>query len=132
MGLYNLVFDVDPAVTLVLTFLGATPSDFGRFRDAWIDRMPDESLRLVVYTRNGGANREEHMPKNLAKHPLYLGDQDDKFDETYASIYFRMPENWREIAREKIKRELIESAPEDMREELLANTHDFVSFLAHS
>jgi hypothetical protein len=36
----------------------------------------------------------------LPKHPLYLRDEDDEFDYTYATVYFKMPEN---IDRELVK-----------------------------
>jgi hypothetical protein len=32
----------------------------------------------------------------LPKHPLYLRDEDDDFDSTYATIYFRFPEEFAE------------------------------------
>jgi hypothetical protein len=33
----------------------------------------------------------------LAAHPLYLRDADDDFDATYATFYFRAPEQFREL-----------------------------------
>ncbi len=88
-----------------------------RFRDAWVEKGEDGPV-IAVYTRQGGGNREcyceggeagpAHVPEScyaacneaLAAHPLYLRDADDDFDGTYATFYFRAPEEWREVLAE--------------------------------
>jgi hypothetical protein len=105
MTMYNLAFGSSHnAAALVPTFLGAD-TEVGRFRDAWFERdTTDESVILAVYTRNGGGNREcwdgEEpdcdctgclMTKHIPQHPLYVRDEDDSFDATYATIYYRIP-----------------------------------------
>jgi hypothetical protein len=87
-----------------------------RFRDAWVEKSEDGPV-IAVYTRQGGGNREcycdseperAHVPgqcyaacnEALAAHPLYLRDADDDFDRTYATFYFRAPEQWREVLAE--------------------------------
>jgi hypothetical protein len=104
MGLYNMVFKSNPQVPLVLAILQKQPSDFGRFRDAWIEKFDSEpsKLRLAIYTRNGGGNRADYMPY-FGDEPLYIADQDDDFDSTYATIFFRMPT--------EIPRALLEQCP---------------------
>lgn len=145
MSMYSLVFGSNPRGPLVLATLGLTPSDVGRYRDAFVAKG-----EIAVYTRNGGGNRScvcEDDPKygnarckhhtseseedeyttsglitptgkrvmvtwyhceapnspecgcygcaishRLPKHPCYLRDRDDDFDSTYATIYFRFPE----------------------------------------
>lgn len=84
-----------------------------RFRDAWVEKSDDGPV-IAIYTRQGGGNREcfcgsepgrQHVPgqcyaacnEALAAHPLYLRDADDDFDRTYATFYFRAPEEWREV-----------------------------------
>jgi hypothetical protein len=83
-----------------------------RFRDAWVEKGEDGPV-IAVYTRQGGGNREcfcdgdaaRHLPSScyaacneaLAAHPLYLRDADDDFDATYATFYFRAPEQFREL-----------------------------------
>jgi len=84
-----------------------------RFRDAWVEKGEDGPV-IAIYTRQGGGNREcycdsepgrAHVPgqchaacnEALAAHPLYLRDADDDFDATYATFYFRAPEQWREV-----------------------------------
>lgn len=88
-----------------------------RFRDAWVEKDGDGPV-IAVYTRQGGGNREcfcpeadfegAHVPgqcyaacnEALAAHPLYLRDADDDFDATYATFYFRGPEEWRGVLAE--------------------------------
>lgn len=88
-----------------------------RYRDAWVEKSPDGPV-IAVYTRQGGGNREcccdpggmtgQHVPsacyaacnEALAAHPLYLRDADDDFDATYATFYFRVPEECREALAE--------------------------------
>lgn len=107
MSLYGLVFGRQQAAPVVLALLERAPTDFGRFRDAWIEQTEAGDLRLVVYTRCGGGNRESYFPKDIDQHPLYLSDQDDDFDTTYASIFFRLPD--------VIPARLLEVLPEELR-----------------
>jgi len=107
-GLYNALFGMNPAADVILGAIGLTRGDTGRFRDAFV-----ANGEIAVYTRNGGGNRMcvnegdgtdcgdpacyacaiEHR---LPKHPLYLRDEDDDFDATYATIYFKLPERFAE------------------------------------
>ena len=115
MSLYGLVFGKNPSSDDILAALGNP--DVGRFRDAWVEKAEDGSLRIAVYTRNGGGNREHWdftypdategetcgcpgciIQYHLPKHPLYLFDQDDDFDCTYATIYFRLPDGAESLA----------------------------------
>src|SRR3990167_8100409 len=97
MSLYNLLHGNDNNARIVLAMLGLEPEDCGRFRDAWIE---EDGKHLIVFTRNGGGNREEYQPviDTLAKHPNYVTDFDDDFDCTYASIRFTVPEKYAELA----------------------------------
>jgi hypothetical protein len=87
MSLYNTVFGMNPDTDRLLEILGATRADFGRFRNVYM-----EDGYIVVYTRNGGGNREDYFPAWVTGHPWYSHDTDDDFDCTYASIYFKVPE----------------------------------------
>ena len=130
MSMYEIVFSKNPAAEVILATLGLTPSNVGRFRDAYVAQN-----EIVVYTRNGGGNRdcwhedspelgeeecqhhdvqheeqthhvceEPSSPKcacygciieyRLPQHPLYIRDVDDDFDSTYATIYFKIPEEY--------------------------------------
>jgi hypothetical protein len=91
MGMYNAVFGDGQRGYPLLAVLGFEQvSDVGRYRDAWVEKGEEGGYRIAVYTRNGGNNREEYMPDFLA-HPYYLRDQDDEYDNTYATIYFSCP-----------------------------------------
>jgi len=91
MSMYNMMFGQNPAADVILATLGLTRADVGRFRDAFI-----ADGEIAVYTRNGGGNRETYQDviDSLAKHPCYLRDCDDDFDCTYATIFFRLPEEY--------------------------------------
>ena len=93
MGMYNMVFGTNPAAPAILATLGLTVHDVGRFRDCFV-----ANGEIAVYTRNGGGNRETYQPviDKLAQHPCYLRDVDDEFDSTYATIYFRFPDDYAE------------------------------------
>ena len=89
MSLYNMIFGMNPDSDKLLSLLGKTKSDFGRFRNVYMDEG-----YIVVHTRNGGGNREEYEDvfDEMSEHPWYSHDADDDFDCTYASIYFKIPE----------------------------------------
>jgi len=109
MSLYNMVHGTNRDAPLVLALLDREPGDFGRFRDAWVERSAEGGIRLVVYTRSGGGNRTHSdedaepgprcgcsgctMTHVVPTHPLYLEDRDDDRDPSYATIYFRVPDD---------------------------------------
>lgn len=70
----------------------------GRFRDIYLN---EDGTEIILYTRNGGGNREGywHIFDMLRKHPLYVRDYDDDFDCTYAYIVFKVPDDYSEICR---------------------------------
>ena len=77
MRLYNLVFGEHDHADLLLSCLGLSKGDFGRFRPAYIG-----DGQIVVYTRVGGGNREDYESVfvQMQKHPNFLRDEDDDFD----------------------------------------------------
>lgn len=89
MSLYNMLFGQNPDADALLGVLGKTKEDFQRFRDIWLR----EDGYIEVYTRCGGGNREyyQSMFDEMSTHPWYDRDEDDDFDCTYASIYFKIP-----------------------------------------
>lgn len=105
MGLYNMVFGESQDAGELLSLLGLNDSDFYRYRDCYLT----EDNQIAVYTRGGGGNREcwsddckdyihndgcvITIQENNQLHPLYLSDKDDAFDCTYATFFFRVPEN---------------------------------------
>lgn len=95
--------------------------DPGRFRDAWVEKGDDGEPVIAIYTRNGGGNREcycsqeDHaesgpctalVGQKFAEHPLHIRNADDEFDSTYATYYFRAPDEYRdqfaEIAQDPV------------------------------
>lgn len=120
MSLYNMLFGRNPASQLLLAMLDLTEADVGRFRDCFLTRgtrsereeagedeekikaLAKKELRIVVYTRNGGGNREDYeaVTERLQGLPTYETDYDDDFDCTYASYEFKVPEAFKATAEE--------------------------------
>ena len=90
MSLYNMVFGLNPNADQLLSLLGYSRGDCGRFRDVFV-----EDGMIVIHTRNGGGNREdyEEVFDEMSTHPWYSHDADYDFDCTYANIYFKVPED---------------------------------------
>ena len=67
----------------------------GRFRDIYLN---EDGTKILLYTRNGGGNREEYryVFEILKTHPNYLADNDDDFDCTYVTIEFSVPKEYQE------------------------------------
>jgi hypothetical protein len=120
MSLYNLLFGVNPLSGLLLAMVSLKREDVGRFRDTYVEKTENDPTKsefdssngggrwiLCVYTRNGGGNRDcwegagKYGPEcscvgciatyRLPAHPLYLSDEDDDFDNTYATFKFQIP-----------------------------------------
>ncbi len=106
MGLYNLLHGENADADVLLAGLGLTRGQVGRYRDVWVTAADE----IAVYTRNGGGNRDcwsDEPSSNsdscdcagcvisyrLPQHPLYLRDEDDDFDSTYATVYFKAPDS---------------------------------------
>ena len=88
--MYNMLFGINPDSDKLLSLLGKTAGDFGRFRNVYM-----ENGFIVVHTRNGGGNREDYEDvfAEMENHPWYSHDADEDFDCTYADIYFKLPED---------------------------------------
>jgi len=82
----------NPATFLILPMLGEKhPDQYPRFRDCFV-----EGDEIHVYTRVGGGNRDcGYGEEELQAHPNYLRDEDDDFDNTYATYIFSVPEEWK-------------------------------------
>ena len=110
MSLYNLIHGHNPIAPLLLHALGNP--EVPRYRDCYLD---DE--RIAIYTRTGGGNRDayESEERCRANYPEYfegddpvtgpwnadlralsgyIYDDDDEFDSTYATFYFKIPEHF--------------------------------------
>lgn len=89
MGLYNGIFGQNENAGALLYLLGLEDNDFYRYRDCYLS----ENSEIAVYTRGGGGNRDGYDDEMFLDHPLYIKNEDDDFDSTYATFYFRIPEN---------------------------------------
>lgn len=112
-GLYNVLFGMNPDSDKLLRVIGLPPEDVYRFRDAYLT----EAGEVAIHTRGGGGNREcycydyakdeqrtevidgeHHHPgcvvvshDRMRTNPNYLRNEDDDFDYTYATFYFKVP-----------------------------------------
>lgn len=93
MSLYGMVHGENPVATQLLLILGLSVDDVGRYRDAYLNA---DGSHIIIYTRNGGGNREEYEDvfEALRQHLKYLRDWDDDFDSTYAYIEFAVPDEF--------------------------------------
>ena len=89
MSFYSMIFGGNPSTKEILAALSLTELDVERFRDCWINEDDEE---IVIFARTGGWNREDYPNRALTQHPLYLYDEDDDFDNTYAYYHFSLPE----------------------------------------
>ena len=94
MSFYRTIFGQNLGCDAILSTLGLTREETGRFRDCFV-----ANGEIAVYTRNGGGNREyfQETIDKLSKHPCYIRDEDDEFDSTYATIYFSFPEEFSDV-----------------------------------
>lgn len=58
MSLYNMLFGANPAGPYILKTLGLSTAEVGRYRDCYVEKMPNGTYRIVLHTRNGGGNRD--------------------------------------------------------------------------
>lgn len=106
MSLYNMLFGFNALAPVCLRILGVNPGQIPRFRDSFL-RPLDGEPHIVIYTRTGGGGRDYYErcddgPNNeqLRQIPGFVKDEDDKFDCTYASFYYKIPEEFMPIIKE--------------------------------
>jgi hypothetical protein len=111
MSLYNLLHGENPHADLLKGILNLDGEDgkwnTGRYRDIYLN---EDGTKIVLYTRNGGGNRECWqewndgepcdctgctMTSHIPKHPNYVCDYDDDFDCTYAYVEYSIPDDFK-------------------------------------
>lgn len=102
MGFYNMLFGENPIADILLKMLDLERADLGRYRDCYLNK---EGTEIIIYTRNGGLNRNNHKKfyKRIVKHSNYLRDKDDSFDNTYAEIFFSVPKKYADNIKEMVE-----------------------------
>ena len=91
MSLYNMLNGYNPNAGKLLSALQLDPRTIDRFRDCSLMEV-DGKVVIHVFCRTGGGNREDYPNTKLVEHPLYIRDEDDDFDCTYAHYYFTLPQ----------------------------------------
>lgn len=82
---------VNPNAPALLSALKLNPAEIDRLRDVSFGKDGEEIV-VHIFCRTGGGNREHYPNTKLVEHPLYIRDEDDSFDSTYAHYYLRLPE----------------------------------------
>jgi hypothetical protein len=115
MSLYNMLHGFNPNAPALLHALKLDHKTIERFRDASFAKK-DEQYVIHIFCRTGGGNREAYPNTVLVEHPLYISDEDDDFDSTYAHYYFKVPDEvLKEIAEQGLTiEELVD--PETLKE----------------
>lgn len=98
MSLYNMLHGFNEHAEELLGILNLSSGDFGRFRDAYLNA---DGTEIIVFTRCGGGNREDYewVFDDMESHPMYIRDEDDDYDSTYCSFYFKVPEDKLELTK---------------------------------
>lgn len=93
-GLYNALFGMNPDRDKLLSLLSLSANDFYRFRDCYLTKDGE----IAVYTRGGGGNREDHddPEDEFGSNPNFLYAEDDDFDCTYMTYFFKVPDEAKE------------------------------------
>ena len=106
MSLYNELFGINEEMPVLLGMLEVNTEYFSRFRD--VELIKGGTI-IRVFTRTGESNREDYEEnwKQIRKHELYIKDYDDDFDNTYAYIEFKVPDRYKETAKQMFKGEPI-------------------------
>jgi len=106
MSLYNTLFGENQEAHVLLGMIGLNKEYFQRYRDI---ELINNATIIRVFTRLGGGNRPDYQTTwdKIRRHELYLGDYDDGFDETYAYIEYKIPEQFKETAKKMFKGEPI-------------------------
>jgi hypothetical protein len=97
-GMYNAIHGENPFAGELLMMIGIERSQFLRYRDAYV-----KDGKVIVYTRNGGANRTGEIGefmRLIRKYTGYVSDKDDDFDNTYAYITFSVKSEYLERMKE--------------------------------
>lgn len=131
-----MLFGQNPLSGLFLGMVGLTPADTGRFRDAYVEKTPEDPTKsefdssnnggiwiLCVYTRNGGGNREAGYGATMEASPYYLSDEDDDFDCTYATYKLQIPSQFWPFLEELHANSSPEAKPADRWTSLLDKLH---------
>lgn len=101
MSLYNLLHGVNFLAPFLLAALDIDQPegkwDSGGSKDIYLN---EDGTEIILFTRNGGGNREYYFPGKIQTHPNYLRDYDDDFDCTYCYIEFEVPKGFKRTMRE--------------------------------
>lgn len=98
MSLYGRLFGENEEAPAILGFAGLTRGMFMRYRDCFLN--PDGTI-VTVITCIGGNNRDEYRQAHtdIKRHPNYICDYDDAFDNTYCYFEFKVDDKFLETAK---------------------------------
>lgn len=91
MSFYNMINGCNPIAPILIEAIGIARESIPRFRDAWLSK---DFECITLLTRTGGGNRPDYQKENaaLCDNPLFISDDDDDFDNTFAKFHYHTPE----------------------------------------
>lgn len=92
MSMYNAVLGENAFSGVLLSMLGfQTRGEIPRYRDCWWN-----GEHIAVHTRVGGGNRNDYVERivSMQMHEGYVKDEDDDYDHTFATFYYKFPEQY--------------------------------------
>ena len=123
MSLYNMVNGFNPACVFLMPMLGRKQDEYPRFRDCFVS---DDDERIVIYTRVGGANRDNgYGEEKLYEDPNFVKTYDDEEDSTYGYYEFNVPEKWKNDFKL-----ILDGEVEKVSDEYVSYVRDFYPILA--
>lgn len=113
--MYNTIHGTNRYAFFWLGMLGLPPVVLESFRDSYLQRGPDGTLEICIYTRNGG-EAPALATEMLRTHPLYVGDYRDAYDQSYVTYLFRPTESMRPTLELVVSRDPEHALPASHRE----------------
>lgn len=98
MSLYNMICGINPYTQALLKVLVLDEIPHGEYRLRDVYMPTPDTIGLVC--RTGGGNRRQYNEIIIMfqNHPCYVDDADDDFDETFMTVYFRVPPHFEALA----------------------------------
>lgn len=98
MSFYSFLHGENTDSMALIGMLKLTKNSFGRYRDVYLNA---DGTKIIVYTRLGGSNRKDYRQiiTDIRRHPNYIRDYDDKFDNTYAYFEFSVPDEYKKTCK---------------------------------
>lgn len=98
MSLYSIMFGERPEAGDLVHALGLQRRRMGRYRDCYVIERKGKRM-VALLTRLGGANRPDYPAEIAYLHTGkgFIADEDDAFDETFATFLYAVPDGFEQL-----------------------------------